>query len=117
MDPFCNLSSCLFLLCCFVCSLQPCNSPAEGGLTFWLSCALCFLVFCHYPTWCPVSGMVLDCIDSWSFPSYSQTSNTFISSYQKLWCWYLYVDLSLLSEQEIQFAAGTKLNQLIKGNK
>ena len=25
-------------------------------------------VFCHFPMWCPGSGVVLDCIESLSFP-------------------------------------------------
>ena len=27
------------------------------------------LYFCHFPIWCPESGMVLDCIDSLYLPS------------------------------------------------
>ena len=44
--------------------------PAVKGLTSWLSCVWCFTVFCHFPMWCPGSGVVLDCIDSWSLPSF-----------------------------------------------
>ena len=40
------------------------RSPAGKGLTPSLSCAWCFVVFCHFPMWCPGSGEVLDCIDS-----------------------------------------------------
>ena len=29
-----------------------------------------FIVFCHFPVWCPGSGVVLDCIDFSSLPSY-----------------------------------------------
>ena len=29
-----------------------------------------FLCFCHFPIWCFGSGMELDCIDSWSLPSF-----------------------------------------------
>ena len=28
-----------------------------------------FLCFCHFPIGCPRSGVVFDCIDSWSLPS------------------------------------------------
>ena len=49
-------SSCLFL--------EDLWSPAGEGLTSWLSCLDVFLVFCHFPIWCPASGVVLDCIDS-----------------------------------------------------
>ena len=34
------------------------------GLTSWLSCVWSFVVFCHFPVWCPGLGVVLDCIDS-----------------------------------------------------
>ena len=27
-------------------------------------------LLCHFPMWCPGSGVVLDCIDYWSWPSY-----------------------------------------------
>ena len=58
--------SCLSLLCCLVCSLQPCDHLTGKGL------ALRFLVFCHFPMWCFGSGvllalgscLVLDCIDA-----------------------------------------------------
>ena len=33
-----------------------------------LVCVL--LCFSHFPVWCPGSGVVLDCIDSWSLPPY-----------------------------------------------
>ena len=39
-------------------------SPAGKGLTTWLSFLLCFIVFCHFPMWCPETGVVLDCIVS-----------------------------------------------------
>ena len=39
-------------------------------LTSWLSCVWCFIVFFHIPMWCPGSGAVLACIDSWSLPPY-----------------------------------------------
>ena len=29
----------------------------------------CLLSFCHFHMWCPGSGVVLDCIDSWYVPS------------------------------------------------
>ena len=29
-----------------------------------------FIVFCHFPVWCPGSGVVLDCIDFGSLPPY-----------------------------------------------
>ena len=39
-------------------------SPAGKGLTSWLSCVICSIVFCYFPMRCPGSGAVLDCIDS-----------------------------------------------------
>ena len=29
-----------------------------------------FLCFCYFPMWCSVSGVVVDCIDFWSLPSF-----------------------------------------------
>ena len=43
--------SCLFLAAVW--------SPAGKGLTSWLSCMLCFLVFCHFSIWYPRSGFFL----------------------------------------------------------
>ena len=62
MDHFCYF--------CFVFVMVSCPfnaalwSPAGKGLTFWLSCVWCFVVFCHFPVWCPGSGVLLHCIDS-----------------------------------------------------
>ena len=53
---FVSYVSCLSLLCfTFVFIMLPCLflaalwSPAGKGLTSWLSCVLCFLVFCLFP--------------------------------------------------------------------
>ena len=35
-------------------------SPPGRGLASWLSCVCCFVVFCHFPVWCPGFGVVLD---------------------------------------------------------
>ena len=41
----------------------------RSGNAHWLSLVFgVFLCFCHFPMWCPGSGVVLDCIDSWSLP-------------------------------------------------
>ena len=45
-------------------------SPAQKGLNFWLSCECFFVCFCHFPVWCPGSGVVRDCINSLSLPPY-----------------------------------------------
>ena len=49
MDRFCSLCImlvCVVLSCLFLTALW---SSAGKGLTSWLSCVLCFLVFCHFP--------------------------------------------------------------------
>ena len=65
---FCgSFSLFVFRVClsyCLVFSLQ-----AGKGLTSWLSCIWCFLVFCHFPSLCPRTGVVVDCINFWSLPS------------------------------------------------
>ena len=60
MDPFCYL--------CFVsvihsvlCSLVVTWGERAGLLA--LMCVMFSSVFCHFPMWCPGSGVVLDCID------------------------------------------------------
>ena len=50
----------VMLSCLFNTALWP---PAGKGLTSWLSYVWCFVVFHHFPVWCPGSGVVLDCID------------------------------------------------------
>ena len=52
--------------CLFVVTLW---SPVGEEPTSWLSWMWRCLVFCHFPIRCPGSGVVLDCIDSWSLPS------------------------------------------------
>ena len=59
--------SVLFLLCfCANLFIHALWSPAEKGLTSWLSFVMsnCEVVIFQYPG----SGVVLDCIDSWSLP-------------------------------------------------
>ena len=55
-------SSCLS--CCLVCSLQPWGYLL--GKSWYHGCLVCdvFFCYCHFPMLCPVSGVVLDCIDS-----------------------------------------------------
>ena len=38
-------------------------------LTSWLSFVFC-CVFCHFSMWYPGSGVVHDCVESWSLPSF-----------------------------------------------
>ena len=48
--------------------------PAGKGLTSWFSFVVLKLCGCYFPIWYPGSGVVLDCIDSWSLPlSYFHT--------------------------------------------
>ena len=46
--------SCLFL--------EALWSPAGKGLASWLFVCDAFLCFCHFPIWCPGSGVVSVCI-------------------------------------------------------
>ena len=68
MDLFCYL--------CFVFVMLSCLFIAVNAVTCWeranllaLLCVMC-PCFCHFPMWCPGSGVVLDCIDSLALPSY-----------------------------------------------
>ena len=38
------------------------------------SCCWCLLYFCYFPMWYPWSGVVLDCIVSWSLPPFCFTA-------------------------------------------
>ena len=61
-----NLLFCyLCLLYCLFCFLQTCGH-ADLLALFLYDGLLCF---CHFPIRRPGSGVVLDCIDSWSLPS------------------------------------------------
>ena len=64
---FCSVL-CLLCLCVrlFICALW---SPAGKGLTSWLSFVVS-TVSLSLSHWYPVSGVVLDCIDSWSLHPY-----------------------------------------------
>ena len=54
----------IYLRFMFVFGILPCLFFATLLSAAWLSGILCFLVFCHFPLWCPGTGVVLDCIDS-----------------------------------------------------
>ena len=69
MDLLCVCSVlCLLCLCArlFICALW---SPAGKGLTSWLSFVVS-AVSLSLSHWYPGSGVVLDCIDSWSLHPY-----------------------------------------------
>ena len=66
MDPFYYLC---FVSYCIVCSLQPCGHLL--GKDCHLDSLVCdvFLCFMSLPHIVVGSGVVLDCMDSWSLPS------------------------------------------------
>ena len=67
MDLLCFCSVlCLLCACLFICALW---SPAGKGLTSWLSFVVSS-VSLSLSHWYPGSGVVLDCIDSWSLHHY-----------------------------------------------
>ena len=56
MDHFCDICFVFVMLSClFIAALW---SPVGKGLNSWLSCMSCLLCFCHFPMWCPGSGVV-----------------------------------------------------------
>ena len=55
------------LSCWVVCSLQPCGYLLGKGWPLGTPVYDVFLCFCYFPIWCLWSGLVLDCIDSWSY--------------------------------------------------
>ena len=57
------------LSCCLVCSLQPCGQLLGKGWPLGSAVQDVLLCFCHLPIWCPGSGVVFDCLDSWSLHS------------------------------------------------
>ena len=73
-----SLPSFLLLLClsCFhVCSLLPCGHLKGKGWPLG-SCLWCLMWFCYFPIWYPGTGVVLDCIDSWSLLSFFLPNDT-----------------------------------------
>ena len=52
-----------------VCSFVPCGHLLGKGWPLG-SHLWCLLWVCHFPIWYPGSGVVLDCIDSWSLHPY-----------------------------------------------
>ena len=52
------MSSCLFLV-------QPCDYLLGKGWPLGSLVCDVFLCFCHFPIWCPGSGVLLDSMDSW----------------------------------------------------
>ena len=68
VDLLCFSVLCLLFLCArlFICALP---SPAWKGLTSWLS-LWSLIMSLSLSHWYPRSGVVLDCIDSWSLHPY-----------------------------------------------
>ena len=71
--------------CCSVCSLQPCDHLLWKSWSLGFLVCDVFLCFCHFPIWCPGSGVVFNCIDSWSLPSILLLFSTIIC---KIICMY-----------------------------
>ena len=59
----------LCLSCLLVCLLQPWGH-LKGKDWPLDSCLWCLLWFCYFPIWYPGTGVVSDCIDSWSLLSF-----------------------------------------------
>ena len=78
---FCSV---LYLLCLcarlFICALW---SPAGKGLTSWLSFVVS-AVSLSLSHWYPGSGVVLDCIDSWSLHPYLLSARTCFSKSKEM---------------------------------
>ena len=55
--PFCNTQFLLYVYT-FTIFLFVCLQDSLGSLVCYV-----LLSFCHFPMWCPESGVVLDCID------------------------------------------------------
>ena len=62
MDPFCYLCFVSVMLSCLFLAIL--WSSSGKGLASWLFVFDVFLCFCHFPTWCPRSGLVFDFIDT-----------------------------------------------------
>ena len=79
---FCSVL-CLLCLCArlFICALW---SPAGKGLTSWLSFVVS-TVSLSLSHWYPGSGVVLDCIDSWSLHPYLLSSTSIFMYMSKKW--------------------------------
>ena len=73
----------------FVCALW---SPAGKGLTSWLSFVVSS-VSLSLSRWCPGSGVVLDCIDSWSLQPY-YSSWRCRGLFCSMWMWYFLIILA-----------------------
>ena len=64
---FCgSFYSCLSLLYCLVCVMQPFGHLLRKGRILGSPVCDVFLWICHFPMRYPGSGVALDCIDSWS---------------------------------------------------
>ena len=65
-----HLCFCVLCFSCFsVCSLLPCGHLLGKDWPLG-SCWWCLLYFCYFPMWYTGSGVVLDCIISWSLPPF-----------------------------------------------
>ena len=71
-----RLAICVFVCLCYRSRLflTALWLPAGKGLTS-LVCNVLFVSICHFSKWCPRSCVVLDCIGSWSLPSFLLSFN------------------------------------------
>ena len=60
----------LFCVCLCLTVLQPCGHLLGKGWPHSSPVCDVFLCICHFPTRCPGSGVVPDCINSRSLPSF-----------------------------------------------
>ena len=80
-----HLCFCVLCFSCFrVYSLMHCVHLLGKGWPLG-SCCWCLLYFCYFPMWYPGSGVVLDCIVSWSLPSFLLL-NYLLTEYY-IWNW------------------------------
>ena len=62
MDLFCYL--CFVSVMLFFCSLQHCGNLLAMDKLLGSPVCDVFLCFCHFPMWCPGSGVLFECINS-----------------------------------------------------
>ena len=77
---------CVLCFSCFrVCSLLPCSHLLGKGWPLG-SCWRCLLYFCYFPLWYPGSGVVLECVVSWSLLSFLLSWSVSVCDFSLRWC-------------------------------
>ena len=69
VDLLCFFLSCVCYAFVRVCLFVPCGHQWERAYLLVLICGVKLLV-CHFTVWYPGSGVLLECIDSWSLHPY-----------------------------------------------